>query len=143
MAKDLKTGMGRGLCSLMQPTTPQTEEPKAEPEALPTAPATDGPAEEPQQGETPAEPIQKRPQPFIKVQRARKKPKKEVPSSLTEGLRDGYTRATIIVNMDTIAKIREIAYLERANVVDVVEQALSELVAKYERIYGEVKPPKK
>ena len=116
MAKDLKAGMGKGLGSLVQPKT----------DSKPAA------AEEPQQAAT----EQKK-----KAGRTSKAAEPAKPSSVTMGLRSGYTRATLICNICTLAKIREIAYLERTPAMDVVEEALADYVAKYESKHGVVVPP--
>ena len=92
----------------------------------PTAPQAD----EPQQGAL-----------YTTQQKEKPIKSRKATSSVTKGLREGYTRATLICNIATLAKIREIAYQERENVMDVVEQALAELVEKYERKHGEVVPP--
>lgn len=143
MAKDLKKSMGKGLGSLMQPTTKQADEPTAEQllEEEAVLMAAD-------------EIIEKaEPQQYVVVG-ARKNgagsPRKQTAekkqgSSVTMGLRDGYTRSTIICNIETLAKMKEIAYLEREPIMDIVEDALAAYIAKYESKHGEVVPqaPKK
>lgn len=124
MAKDLKAGMGRGLGSLIQPTLPrQTEEPQKETvEARQTAEADAGKNADGRQRK--------------KTTREKKKQ-----SSVTQGLRDGFTRSTIICSIGTLAKIKEIAYLERSPQMDIIDEALAMYVSKYENKHGEVVPP--
>lgn len=115
--KDLTKGMLQGIASLAKNPTPEPEEQAA-------------PAPEPQP-ETP--------EPAAPKKSSRKKV--QLPSS-SLGLRAGYTRATIIAKELTIAKVREIAYLERALVMDIYEEALADFIEKYEAEHGRVRLPK-
>lgn len=135
--KDLTQGMAKGLGSLLQPTTAtQTVEPTKE-----------------QPRETAAQAIETNPKYIVvgvrkkkagagrpKSKKAKADPQKKT-SSVTMGLRDGFTRSTIICNIETLAKVREIAYLERTPLMDIFEDALNAYVTKYENKHGEVVPP--
>lgn len=62
--------------------------------------------------------------------------------STSYGLRTGFVRSTIIAKQETIAKMREIAYKERAYAMDLFEDALANYVAAYEAEHGKVRVPK-
>ena len=69
---------------------------------------------------------------------------KELNSSSQEGTKVNETRATFIVNEDLLEKLKAIAYWDRALIKDVINTALEEIVAKYEKKNGVIKPiPKK
>ena len=69
---------------------------------------------------------------------------KEITKSSQEGTKEKETRATFIVNEDLLEKLKAIAYWDRALIKDVVNTALQEIVAKYEKKNGDIKPiPKK
>ena len=69
---------------------------------------------------------------------------KEITKSSQEGTKEKETRATFIVNEDLLEKLKAIAYWDRVLIKDVVNTALQEIVAKYEKKNGEIKPiPKK
>jgi hypothetical protein len=69
---------------------------------------------------------------------------KEITKSSQEGTKEKETRATFIVNEDLLDKLKAIAYWDRMLIKDVVNKALQEIVAKYEKKNGEIKPiPKK
>lgn len=69
---------------------------------------------------------------------------KEITKSSQEGTKEKETRATFIVNEDLLDKLKAIAYWDRVLIKDVVNTALQEMVAKYEKKNGEIKPiPKK
>lgn len=69
---------------------------------------------------------------------------KEITKSSQEGTKDNETRATFIVNEDLLEKLKAIAYWDRVLIKDVVNTALQETVAKYEKKNGDIKPiPKK
>ena len=69
---------------------------------------------------------------------------KEVTKSSQEGTKENETRATFIVNEDLLDKLKAIAYWDRVLIKDVVNTALQETVAKYEKKNGDIKPiPKK
>ena len=69
---------------------------------------------------------------------------REITKSSQEGTKEKETRATFIVNEDLLDKLKAIAYWDRVLIKDVVNTALQEAVAKYEKKSGEIKPiPKK
>ena len=69
---------------------------------------------------------------------------KEITKSSQEGTKEKETRATFIVNEDLLDKLKAIAYWDRMLIKDVVNKALQETVAGYEKKNGEIKPiPKK
>jgi hypothetical protein len=69
---------------------------------------------------------------------------KEITKSSQEGTKENETRATFIINEELLDKLKAIAYWDRVLIKDVVNIALQEAVAKYEKKSGEIKPiPKK
>jgi len=69
---------------------------------------------------------------------------KEITKSSQEGTKENETRATFIVNEDLLEKVKAIAYWERLLFKEVINTALEETVAKYEKKSGTIKPiPKK
>ena len=69
---------------------------------------------------------------------------KEITKSSQEGTKENETRATFIVNEELLDKLKAIAYWDRVLIKDVVNTALQETVAKYEKKNGNIKPiPKK
>lgn len=56
------------------------------------------------------------------------------------GTRSGEARATFIVNEATHEKIKAIAYWERLQIKEVIDEALSSYVSQYEQKHGTVKP---
>lgn len=65
---------------------------------------------------------------------------KEITKSSQEGTKDNETRATFIVNEELLDKLKAIAYWDRVLIKDVVNTALQEIVAKYEKKNGDIKP---
>lgn len=69
---------------------------------------------------------------------------REITKSSQEGTKENETRATFIVNEELLDKLKAIAYWDRILIKEVVNTALLEAVAKYEKKNGAVKPiPKK
>ena len=69
---------------------------------------------------------------------------KEITKSSQEGTKENETRATFIINEELLDKLKAIAYWDRLLIKDVVNTALQETVAKYEKKSGDIKPiPKK
>jgi hypothetical protein len=69
---------------------------------------------------------------------------KEITKSSQEGTKENETRATFILNEELLEKVKAIAYWDRVLIKDVVNTALQETVAKYEKKNGDIKPiPKK
>ena len=65
---------------------------------------------------------------------------KEITKSSQEGTKENETRATFIINEELLDKLKAIAYWDRVLIKDVVNTALQETVAKYEKKNGDVKP---
>ena len=65
---------------------------------------------------------------------------REITKSSQEGTKENETRATFIVREDLLDKLKAIAYWERTMIKGVVNTALQEAVAKYEKRNGEIKP---
>ncbi len=69
---------------------------------------------------------------------------KEITKSSQEGTKENETRATFIINEELLEKLKAIAYWDRVLIKDVINTALQETVAKYEKKNGDIKPiPKK
>ena len=69
---------------------------------------------------------------------------KEITKSSQEGTKENETRATFIINEELLDKLKAIAYWDRVLIKEVVDTALQETVAKYEKKNGDIKPiPKK
>jgi len=69
---------------------------------------------------------------------------KEITKSSQEGTKENETRATFIINEELLEKLKAIAYWDRVLIKDVINTALQETVAKYEKKSGDIKPiPKK
>lgn len=65
---------------------------------------------------------------------------REITKSSQEGTKEKETRATFIVNEELLDKLKAIAYWDRKLIKEVVDTALQEAVAKYEKKNGDVKP---
>lgn len=65
---------------------------------------------------------------------------KEITKSSQEGTKENEIRATFIVNEELLEKLKNIAYWERLLIKEVINSALLEAVAKYEKKNGVVKP---
>jgi hypothetical protein len=69
---------------------------------------------------------------------------KEITKSSQEGTKVNETRATFIINEELLDKIKAIAYWDRVLIKDVLNIALEDIVDKYEKKNGDIKPiPKK
>lgn len=69
---------------------------------------------------------------------------KEITKSSQEGTKENETRATFIINEELLEKLKAIAYWDRLLIKDVINLALVEAVAKYEKKNGAINPiPKK
>jgi hypothetical protein len=69
---------------------------------------------------------------------------KEITKTSQEGTKENETRATFIINEDLLEKLKAIAYWDRVLIKDVVNTALQDTIAKYEKKSGAIKPiPKK
>ena len=69
---------------------------------------------------------------------------REITKSSQEGTKENETRATFIINEELLEKLKAIAYWDRVLIKDVINTALQDVVAKYEKKSGAIKPiPKK
>jgi hypothetical protein len=65
-------------------------------------------------------------------------------ASIKKGLKSDETRATFIVRENLLEKLKAVAYWERLNIKDVINEALDRYVGAYERQNGDLKEiPKK
>ena len=79
-----------------------------------------------------------------KVGRPKDQTKRKPDKTSQEGTKNDETRATFIVKEELLDKVKALAYRDRVLIKDVVNTALQEAVAKYEKKNGEIKPiPKK
>lgn len=70
--------------------------------------------------------------------------KKEITKTSQIGTKDKETRATFIVQEDLLEKMKSLAYWDRVLIKDIINQALEEHIARYEKKNGEIKAmPKK
>ena len=70
--------------------------------------------------------------------------KKEITKTSQIGTKEKETRATFIVNEDLLEKMKAVAYWDRVLIKDIINQALEEHIARYEKKNGEIKAmPKK
>lgn len=60
--------------------------------------------------------------------------------STQEGTKEGESRATFILKDELVDKAKAIAYWERIMIKDVINLALEEAIAKYEKKNGSIKP---
>ena len=58
---------------------------------------------------------------------------KEITKSSQEGTKENETRATFIINEELLERLKAIAHWDRVLIKDVVNTALQETVAKYEK----------
>jgi hypothetical protein len=65
---------------------------------------------------------------------------KEITKTSQEGTKENETRATFIVNEELLEKLKAIAYWDRLLIKDVINTALQEAVAKYEKKNGAINP---
>lgn len=65
---------------------------------------------------------------------------REITKSSQEGTKEGETRATFIIKEELLDKVKALAYWERLKIKDVLNTALEETVARYEKKNGDIKP---
>jgi predicted ArsR family transcriptional regulator len=65
---------------------------------------------------------------------------KTITKSSQEGTKENETRATFIVDEALLDKLKAIAYWDRVLIKEVINSALQDVVAKYEKKNGTVKP---
>jgi 2-keto-3-deoxy-L-rhamnonate aldolase RhmA len=115
--KDIKQSMANGLNSLLQPTTEKA--PKAKTTPAPAANLVPAGAK--------------------KNKRVGAKPQTAPHTeSVKRGLQADYTRATVIVKVETIDKLKEIAWMQHTSLKEVLNNVLADYVAKFEKQNGEV-----
>lgn len=68
---------------------------------------------------------------------------KEITKSSQEGTKENETRATFILNEELLDKVKALAYWERKLIKDVINEALQDAVAKYEKKNGTIQPQPK
>lgn len=69
---------------------------------------------------------------------------KEVKNKSEVGTIEGEIRATLILKIELLDKIKAVAYWDRLKIKDVVNNAMTDFINKYEKANGEIKPiPKK
>lgn len=77
----------------------------------------------------------------VKSKRGRPKTStKIITKSSQEGTKEGETRATFVVKEELLDKLKAIAYWDRVLIKDVINTALEDTVAKYEKKNGVIKP---
>jgi len=82
--------------------------------------------------------------PVKKVGRPKDPSKRKPEKTSQEGTKNDETRATFIVKEDLLEKIKALAYWEREQIKETINQALRGHVASYESKNGTIKPiPKK
>jgi hypothetical protein len=83
-------------------------------------------------------------QTVVPMQKVPLTPSQPEVSSIKKGLKSDETRATFIVREDLLEKLKAVAYWERLNIKEVINEALDRYVGAYERQNGELKEvPKK
>jgi predicted ArsR family transcriptional regulator len=65
---------------------------------------------------------------------------KPITKSSQEGTKENETRATFIVDEALLDKLKAIAYWDRVLIKEVINSALQDAVAKYEKKNGSIKP---
>ncbi len=61
-------------------------------------------------------------------------------SSVKRGLKEHETRATFIVDEDLLEKLKAVAYWERLNIKEVINETFQNYVEAYEKAKGTIKP---
>ncbi len=93
---------------------------------------------------TPKEDEQKE---IVSSKRNRGRPKtvyKEITKSSQEGTKEGETRATFIVKESKLEKLKSLAYWERMQIKEVINDVIEQYIENYENSNGEIKAiPKK
>lgn len=84
---------------------------------------------------------------FSETKPKRGRPKtvhKEITKSSQEGTKEGETRATFIVGESKLEKLKALAYWERMQIKEVINDVIEKYIEDYEEENGEIKPvPKK
>ena len=71
------------------------------------------------------------------------RPKNGERTSMERGAKQGETRATFIVNKTNLQKVKYISLIDTRQIKDVVGEALSDYIAKWEEENGTITLPKK
>jgi len=88
---------------------------------------------------SPREPISEPEQIAIETQIVTQKPEQRTKGSTVKaGLKEGETRATLILNESVIDKLKAIAYWDRITLKTVVDDALQAFIDNYEKNNGKV-----
>lgn len=129
--KDMMQRMASGLGSLLQPTTVEPTEPKTEPkptkrtkERTPTV--------------TPSVIEGMAAVGVIKKTSGAKAKVREHTDSVRNGLQNGYTRATVIAQVEQVDKLKEIAYQNRSTLKDTIAEAFAAYIKAYETKNGKI-----
>lgn len=64
---------------------------------------------------------------------------KEITKESQRGTKENETRATFIVNEETLEKLKAIAYWDRISIKEVVSKAFLDAISKYEKKNGVIK----
>ena len=81
--------------------------------------------------------------PVIEASNKRGRPKtnyREIEKTSQEGCKESETRATFIINEAYLERIKALAYWERIQIKDAINDALKEYLEKYETSHGKIKP---
>ena len=65
---------------------------------------------------------------------------RKIEKTSQEGTKVNETRATFIVNEDSLEKLKAIAYWDRKLIKEVVDEAIQEYIDKHEKKSGTIKP---
>jgi hypothetical protein len=68
---------------------------------------------------------------------------KELRGSVKAGLKEGETRATLILNEDIITKFKALSYWDRVPLKVIMNNALNAYIISYEEKNGKIKPVNK
>lgn len=68
---------------------------------------------------------------------------KEIKGSVKAGLKEGETRATLILNEDIITKFKAVSYWDRVPLKVIMNNALNAYIISYEEKNGKIKPVQK
>lgn len=65
---------------------------------------------------------------------------REITKSSQENTREGETRATFIMSMEQVEKIKAVAYYERKKIKNIIERAIQDYLGAWEKANGKLKP---
>lgn len=131
--KDMMQRMANGLGSLLQPTTAAPAETTPTETKKPTKRT-----KEPTPSVTPSV-IEGMAAVGVRKNASGAKAKvKEHTDSVRNGLQDGYTRATVIAQVEQVDKLKEIAYQNRSTLKDTIAEAFAAYIEAYETKNGTI-----